>query len=286
VPDSIRFVTRSLRSNRAGWVSIEQMMEQYQPARIEAKRDDETAVVTTQNIAVLGVDRDVAATIELDGQRLPLRPAVGGLLPQVYFRRVEDRWETLDYDRSRALQENVRIAKQPGLQGPIDDAFTAPFLCVRGAAQAWNPRVQEWTDTRLKAFGDLWSKSMRADLPIKDDSDVTPEDVERYHLILFGDPGSNVLIEQLMPQLPFTWSRQTVNMGKDYPASEHVPVLITINPRNHNRYVVLNSGHTFGAEDFAGTNALLYPRLGDFAVIRTSGEVVTTGFFDEYWRRK
>jgi hypothetical protein len=204
----------------------------------------------------------------------------------VYFRRVADQWETLDYEKSRALQENVRIAKQPGLQGPIDDALTAPFLCVRGAAQGWNPRVQEWTDARLRTFADLWSKSMRADLPIKDDSDVTPEDIEKYHLILFGDPGSNVLIEQLMPQLPFTWSRQTVNMGKDYPASEHVPVLITVNPKNHHRYVVLNSGHTFGAEDFAGTNALLYPRLGDYAVFRTSGEVVANGFFDEYWRRK
>lgn len=285
-PKSIRFVTYSLRSHRAGWLSIEQMVEQYQPARIEATKDGETAEVKTRNIAVLGVDRDVAETVVLDGDRLPLRSAVKGLLPEVYYRRVEEHWETLDYDASRALQENVRIAKQPGLQGPIDDAFTGPFLCVRGAAQAWNPRVREWTDDRLKQFAELWSKSMRADLPVKDDSDVTQEDIDRFHLILFGDPGSNLLIQQLMPQLPFTWTRQSIHMGKDYASPEHVPVLITINPRNHSRYVVLNSGHTFGKEDFAGTNALLYPRLGDFAVFRTSGEVVTSGFLDEYWRSK
>jgi len=32
--------------------------------------------------------------------------------------------------------------------------------------------------------------SSAVDLPIKDDSSVTDEDVETRHLILFGDPGS------------------------------------------------------------------------------------------------
>ena len=40
------------------------------------------------------------------------------------------------------------------------------------------------------------------------------------------------------------------------------------NPLNASRYVVLNTGHTFHAADFQGTNALLYPRLGDYAVLK------------------
>ena len=75
-------------------------------------------------------------------------------------------------------------------------------------------------------------------------------------------------------------------------AAEHVPVLIYPNPLNPGRYVVLNSGHTFHAADFQGTNALLYPRLGDYAVLklqptaadsagRASGHI---GLFDEYWK--
>ena len=57
-------------------------------------------------------------------------------------------------------------------------------------------------------------------------------------------------------------------------------------------YVVLNSGHTFKEADLKGTNALLYPRLGDWAVIKPTPtakdpaayEVVAAGLFDENWQ--
>ena len=80
-----------------------------------------------------------------------------------------------------------------GSQGPIDDAFTAPFLCVRGTGTAWNPAVQAWADASLKRFADEWSRYFRGELPVKDDTAVTDEDVRRCNLILFGDPGSNSL---------------------------------------------------------------------------------------------
>jgi hypothetical protein len=71
-----------------------------------------------------------------------------------------------------------------------------------------------------------------------------------------------------------------------FAASDHVPVLIYPNPLNPKRYVVINSGHTFGDADFRGTNAWLYPRIGDYAVLKASGEVESSGFFDEEWRMK
>jgi hypothetical protein len=61
--------------------------------------------------------------------------------------------------------------------------------------------------------------------------------------------------------------------------------MIYPNPSDPDHYVVLNSGLTFGEKEFKGTNALLYPRLGDYAVIRKSdGVVVSAGIFDEQWR--
>jgi len=63
-----------------------------------------------------------------------------------------------------------------------------------------------------------------------------------------------------------------------------VPVLIYPNPLNPRRYVVINSGHTFGDADFRGTNAWLYPRLGDYAVLTANGSVEVSGFFDEQWQ--
>ena len=51
-------------------------------------------------------------------------------------------------------------------------------------------------------------------------------------------------------------------------------------------------GHTFQEADLRGTNALLYPRLGDWAVIKPKPtakdpagyEVVAAGLFDSHWR--
>ena len=122
---------------------------------------------------------------------------------------------------------------------------------------------------------------------------ITNEDIASRHLVLFGDPASNALIAQVIDGLPLKWTRDTLAFaGVTGSAAEHVPVLIQPNPLNAGRYVVLNSGHTFHAADFQGTNALLYPRLGDYAVLKPKGaendplaaDVVTAGIFDEFWR--
>ena len=65
-------------------------------------------------------------------------------------------------------------------------------------------------------------------------------------------------------------------------------MLITANPVNPLRYVVVNSGHTFGADEFRGTNALLFPHLGDYAVFAAespANEPKVSGYFDEDWKR-
>lgn len=286
-PNRIRFVTYTLKYNRAPWLSIEQLHEHYARATVDADVEDGTVHVRAQNVAVLAIDREAGETVRFADQAFPLRLGVKGLLAQVYFRQVGDRWEMLDYDQSRAFQENIELEKRHDLQGPIDDAFTAPFLCVRGTGKPWNPSVQAWADARLDQFAKVWSKSLRGDLPIKDDVDVTDRDIETRHLILFGDPGSNKLMAKVLPKLPIGWTRDKVRLLGEFPASDHAPVLIAPNPLNRYHYVVVNSGHTFGADAFAGSNAQLYPRLGDYAVIHIGekrDDVKTSGYFDESWK--
>jgi hypothetical protein len=88
-----------------------------------------------------------------------------------------------------------------------------------------------------------------------------------------------------------------LQIGKEkYPAADHAPVLIQPNPVAEGRYVVLNSGHTFHEKELAALNYLLFPRLGDWAVLRVGGKapagpsepldesVMRAGFFDERWQ--
>lgn len=83
------------------------------------------------------------------------------------------------------------------------------------------------------------------------------------------------------------WSEQEIELGgQTFSARDHVPVLITANPVNPLRYVVVNSGHTFGAPEFRRTNALLFPHLGDFAVFSVDSpgnEPKVSGYFNEEW---
>jgi hypothetical protein len=70
-----------------------------------------------------------------------------------------------------------------------------------------------------------------------------------------------------------------------WPSGPGVPVLILPNPENPARYFVLNTGHTFHEADLKGTNALLFPRLGDFAVIYALNDaVIFARVLDANWR--
>lgn len=286
-PSRVRFVTYTLKYSSCFWVLLLGLDRHYERALVDAEKTDAGLVVKTANVRALRLTVGVAEPVALsiDGQKLEAKPWLGrDGIPHLYLEKRDDRWSAvlphkLHTDRSRRPQ------KVPGLHGPIDDAFTGSFLCVRGTGQAWNAAAQQLADAGLERFRDEWSKFLRADLPIKDDTAINDDDIAGRNLILFGDPGSNSLIAQVVDALPLSWTRDRVALaGKSHDARTHVPALIYPSPLNAVRYVVLNSGHTFHAADFRGTNALLYPRLGDYAILGPNGEAVSAGLFDEFWQ--
>jgi hypothetical protein len=297
-PDKVQFVTYTLRYPRCLWINLLGLERHYDKATVAADRTETGYTIKTGNVRALQLDLppgpwpgDVA--IQIDGQRVEARPYQGaGTNLQVYLDRRDGRWTSILPER---LQTDLlrRPWKTPGIQGPIDDAFTESFLCVRGTGKPWHETTARHVEANLKRFQQEWDKYLRGELPVKDDVDVTPADIASRHLILFGDPSSNALIAQVLDGLPLKWTREQLSMaGKTFAAAEHLPALIYPSPLNSQRYVVLNSGHTFRAADFQGTNALLYPRLGDYAVLKAvptekdpaAADVVLAGLFDDYWQ--
>jgi hypothetical protein len=187
---------------------------------------------------------------------------------------------------------NPGIAKRPGLQGPIDDAFLEPFLVVLPSRNASNRAVATWVETEADHFRDRWRALCRGELRIKRDHEVTDADVERFHLVLWGDAASNRWIERIQDRLPIQWKDGQVRMGEQGFASDrHVPAMIYPNPLNTKRYVVLNSGLTF-REAHDRTNSQQNPKLPDWAIIditqpansEAPGRIVAADFFDERWQ--
>jgi hypothetical protein len=295
-PVEVKFTTYTLKYNGYRWVEILGLHKHYEKTQVHARRKQDGYDVTTRNVRRLHLQLEPGSnpeqTLDIDGQHLAPRAWLGNNgIYHLYLAHDAGQWAA--YWPQRFVTDlQRRPQKTHGLQGPIDDAFTDGFLCVRGTGKPWHDATQKYADANLARFQFEWSKWLRGDLPVKDDVEVTNDDIATKHLILFGDPSSNSFIAQVYGGLPLLWNAKEIRFaGQSVPADKHVPVLIGPNPLNANRYLVLNSGHTFHAAEFMGTNAQLYPRLGDFALLRlpSSGsplnvEVVTAGLFDEFWQ--
>ena len=121
---------------------------------------------------------------------------------------------------------------------------------------------------------------------MKEDRAVTASDIASSNLILFGDPWSNRVIAKIIARLPHQMDKVRDHPGWPDGRCGHSRARDDL-PKSAEpeRYVVINSGHTFSDSDWRGTNANLYPHIGDYALMRLEdGETVHSGFFDEHWR--
>jgi len=294
MPDHIRFVTWTLKYNGCHWLELLALGQHYERAEIRADVTGDGAIEIgeTRNITRFAIHRPVIQ-VRIAGADIALPSHKADDV--CVFTQTNGAWQC------DGLRNEVKLTgKRPGVQGPIDDAFAAPFLCVRGTGKAWNPEIGAWADASLRRFAYEWHRYMRGDLPVKDDTEVTAADVRDKHLILFGDPGSNSWIAKALPKLPVAWTREEVRLSNQVQsAKDHAPVFICASPFASDRYIVINSGHTFHEKEFAAFNYLLFPRLGDWTVMKiTAGaeqwqpsspafpeEVVRAGYFDESWQR-
>lgn len=271
-PGRIRFVTWTLKYNQCDWVTILEQRVPYEQSIVEAQvhPDDDMLEVSTTNVVLLSLSRDVAEFVRIDGgDPLPLRNAADGLLPSVDFEKVGETWRGLDYRASRQLMESPGLRKRHDLQGPIDDAFMEPFLVVEPSGSPWHASHAEYTTFVKDRFLAEFDKWLRGRPPVIQDNRLSDEDIADNNLILFGDPGSNAILARVVGSLPVTWTRDELTVGEKSfaPANSAVAMIFPI-PLNPRRYVVINSGHTFHEAEFKASNATLYPRLGDIAIIR------------------
>ena len=140
----------------------------------------------------------------------------------------------------------------------------------------------------MARFDRMWGRFFRGHPFVKDDKEVTEADFARYHVVLFGDPGSNKWIAKMKGRLPVKWTKQSVTLGaQTFSSKENYPALIYPNPFNPTKYVVLNTGLTIEDRGYNGDYGT--PLWGDYAIVKVKpGEAVpdliTAGLFDENWQ--
>ncbi len=271
----IKFTTYTLRYNRCDWLTVLRLDKHWSEATVSGTYKDGKVELKATGIAVLRIT-------------LPTEPkngvVINGERADALWRKagesVTASFENSDGKKWGIPGSTLYVPKKPGLQGPIDDAFMDSFLMVRPTGKPMTKPTGEWVQKEMKHATDHWRKQFRGDAPVKDDTDVTADDIKNNNLILWGDPKSNAILAKIADKLPF----------KEFGDST-VTLLVYPNPLNPAKYVVLNSGFTFREYDYLN-NARQVPKLPDYAVIDVStpphsrfpGKVVRAGFFDEKWR--
>lgn len=299
-PMSERVVTYTAKNGQGRSLHIVAQEAAYEQSWADYTRTGHKVAIQTKNVRGLSLPFYVSSEPEqltIDGQSVSLEKARKELSVDVlgehhgsyYLWKAGGKWQ-LEAPKQVKGRLNNRAYT---VTGPIDDAFARPFLCVIGTDTPMHPAMHKASMAQFERFRKEWDKWMRGELPVVKDTDLRNAD-SGGTLILFGDPGSNKVIARALPALPIVWTRTELSMGgtKADPKT-HLPMLIHPNPESPEiHYVVLNSGHTFHEADFKGTNALLYPRLGDYAVVKPTPtdmdpaafEVITAGLFDEQWQ--
>jgi hypothetical protein len=276
-PDHLRFVTWTTRYNRDYWLSVDGLGKTYDRAEVDAIRTGGEYSIVTKNVTRLTLrETGRASAMKIDGQMLAVKAQ-----PEIVLEKAAGVWKV-------AKSAAAGLHKIHALQGPIDDAFLDPFLLVRPTGTAWNAGVNQQALRSLARFEKLWARYFRGHAFVKDDKDVTGEDLAKYHVVLFGDPGSNSLIAKVVGKLPLKWSKQTVTMaGQNYPAQANFPAMIYPNPLNPLKYVVLNTGLTIAEKEYNGDYGM--PLWGDYAIVAVKEgsdvpDLKAAGLFDEAWR--
>jgi dienelactone hydrolase len=298
-PKKISLQTRTLRYNQMHWAALTALGEHWLDSRLDADVvDDSHIVITTKNAegislsspwpdASAGAERAIEVRIDGSPVSVNLSALKSG---KAEFIKTPAGWDHV----SPAVDSSTILRKRHGLQGPIDDAFMDAFLVVTPSGTSSNPAVQKWVTFELAHFQDRWRATFRGDLRMKKDTEVTPDDIKKYHLVLWGDATSNRLISEVAGKLPITWSAKELSVGgKKFNPAKDIPVMIYPNPLNPSKYVVIDSGPTF-REGSDHTNSLQNPKLPDWAVIdittqptdKAAGDVQDAGFFDERWQVK
>ena len=106
--------------------------------------------------------KPVRAKLTIDGQRLLLDDWGEAAGIQCELVRETD-WSVLE-------EIDSALRKRPGLQGPIDDAFCNRFVFVIPSRPATHGVVQRWIDREIEYAQDRWSRLMRGDVRVVQDT--------------------------------------------------------------------------------------------------------------------
>lgn len=278
-------MTYELRHNRSYWVSIDQLEEYIERAKLDARRtDDGRIAVTTENVRTLSLGPIADAKsvrVTIDGETF----TEADLTRCSQFRRETNGvWQSGEFDTSRQ--------KHHGCSGPIGDLFHEHTIVVPGTAGspdetfflgmvAGNARRYFRTRNGGVHRGGIMGEN-NVDLPLALDSQLTDAERAESNLLLLGTYSTNSILRRFEGRLPLEFGKNSITVAGKTFRGERVAVFVVLpHPDNPDRYVAVHGGVTPDA--VAWGSHLDMQLLPDY-IVYDGGELLGWGFFDNQWK--
>jgi len=243
-PSEVHLVSGDYRAARQHWLELTRFVQYPDLARVVATLKDDRLAIATENAAALAVHLAEAPsagarlTVEVDGTRVYEGPrdALGSRLDLVK----RARWERGVPDAAGALE------KRPGLSGPLTDPYYGRMVHVYGTKRPENAAQLKQLAEKSARGLPLWLWTV--DQEVVPDSAVTPELARSAHLVLYGTPGDNAVLDRVAPKLPIRVDGAAVTLGATRVEAKGVGTrFVYPNPEAPERYVVVWTAPTLDA---------------------------------------
>lgn len=239
-PAEVHLVSGDYRAARQHWLELTRFASYPDLAKLVGKLSGSRLDVSTSNTVAFAIHlQDVPGTDDLlelvvDGTRVYEGPRKK-LGPRLSLVK-RGAWEL-------GLPKETGLAKRPGLSGPLTDAYYDRMVHVYGTQRAANTaQLKQLAEKGARGYP-LWLWTV--DQEVIADSAVTPELAKSAHLVLYGTPGDNVVLDRIAPKLPIQVDSTAVKLGTNRYTQKGVGTrFLYPNPEAPARYVMVFSAPT------------------------------------------
>lgn len=239
-PSEVHLVSGDYRAARQHWLELTRFATYPELARLVAKVERNRLDVTTQNATAFAIHLQETplvgelVTLDVDGTRVYEGPRdkLGARVELI--KRAH--WEL-------GAPAPGGLSKRPGLSGPLTDAYYGRMVHVYGTLRPENTAALKQLAEKGARGYPLWLWTVEQEVIA--DSAVTPELARDAHLVLYGTPGDNSVLDRISAKLPIQVDASSVRLGAASFSQKGVGTrFIYPNPEAPERYVMVFSAPT------------------------------------------
>lgn len=286
----------------SGMVRVERLAQPGKPSVVKSTTTDKTLVIQTKGVADLAVHALEMESIRLDRQKFashvvePMRDLHGW----IRFQQIGESWHAVSTKKTKKDDALPIPVKGPQLPGPIDDmrwdrvAFVVGTMGddyeTRTAERLAESMKRSWTDGSDSTSFHPGDRTSLVHYDVLADAEVTEQLMQTRHLVLIGNPRTNMLIARFQGRVGVEWTAAEETeegldpfrvAGKTYKDRQEGLFLLTANPDAQARYLLVVTGTTPEALAWAARFRTAY--FPDYVVFR-GADVRQWGFCGADWR--